>query len=135
MKRRKFVKTVCLTGLILNLNLLAGCKSTAKAFQATQQNNSLRIPKSAFAEQDTLTVTYENEFIGLVKLNDQHYAASLLNCTHMGCTVEASDDGFVCPCHGARFNKEGHVIKGPATTNLATFVTSVTVEFIFIHLP
>jgi len=133
MKRRKFVKTLCLTGL--TLNLIAGCKSTSKAFQATLQNNSLRIPKSAFSDQDTLTIAYQHEFIGLVRLNEKHYAASLLNCTHMGCTVEASNDGFVCPCHGARFDKEGHVIKGPATKDLAKFVTSVSAEFIIIHIP
>ena len=82
MERRRFIKTACLTGLSLNLSLVASCKSTPKAYQAIKQNN-----------------------------------------------------GFICPCHGARFNKQSHVIKGPATKNLATFATNVSTEFIIIHTP
>jgi ubiquinol-cytochrome c reductase iron-sulfur subunit len=51
-------------------------------------------------------------------------------CTHLGCVPElktSSDDalgadfdaGFVCPCHGSRFDLAGRVAKGsPAPTNL-----------------
>ncbi len=41
-------------------------------------------------------------------------------CTHMGCTV-AWNDGertFDCPCHGARYDRFGHVIRGPAKMDL-----------------
>jgi cytochrome b6-f complex iron-sulfur subunit len=37
-----------------------------------------------------------------------------LTCTHLGCTVKATDEGFSCPCHGSRFGRGGHVVKGPA---------------------
>ena len=40
--------------------------------------------------------------------------AYTLACTHLGCTVEETDNGFTCPCHGSRFNQDGEVIKGPA---------------------
>ena len=26
-----------------------------------------------------------------------------LTCTHLGCTVKATEHGFACPCHGSRF--------------------------------
>ena len=35
-------------------------------------------------------------------------------CTHRGCTVAWSEDAFVCPCHRARFDLAGAVLKGPA---------------------
>ena len=37
-----------------------------------------------------------------------------LICTHLGCTVGESDDGFTCLCHGSSYNKAGEVVKGPA---------------------
>ncbi len=41
------------------------------------------------------------------------YAVSLI-CTHLGCIVKTSPDGFECPCHGSRFTDDGTVAKGPA---------------------
>jgi cytochrome b6-f complex iron-sulfur subunit len=37
-----------------------------------------------------------------------------LTCTHLGCTVKATDQGFSCPCHGSRFGRKGDVLNGPA---------------------
>lgn len=45
-----------------------------------------------------------------------------LTCTHQGCTVAMEADGkFHCPCHGAVFDREGRVLKGPATKDLARY--------------
>jgi len=42
-------------------------------------------------------------------------------CTHLGCSPGKSEknDGFLCACHGSRFDVAGRVVKGsPAPTNL-----------------
>jgi isorenieratene synthase len=45
-----------------------------------------------------------------------------LTCTHQGCTVAQQANGtFLCPCHGAQYNEEGKVIRGPARKDLAQF--------------
>jgi cytochrome b6-f complex iron-sulfur subunit len=35
-------------------------------------------------------------------------------CTHLGCTIGRSEDGFACPCHGSHFAVNGEVTRGPA---------------------
>jgi cytochrome b6-f complex iron-sulfur subunit len=40
------------------------------------------------------------------------------SCTHLGCTVRQGGDGLVCPCHGARYDREGRVLSGPARRDL-----------------
>jgi len=37
-----------------------------------------------------------------------------LACTHLGCRVTATEDGFACPCHGSGFDRTGAVLHGPA---------------------
>ncbi|MCC6391987.1 MAG: Rieske 2Fe-2S domain-containing protein [Bryobacterales bacterium] len=41
------------------------------------------------------------------------YAVSTI-CTHLGCVIKPTAEGFECPCHGSRFTKDGAVTKGPA---------------------
>jgi len=40
-------------------------------------------------------------------------------CTHLGCVVNPTTEGFECPCHGSRFATDGSVTKGPAPRALA----------------
>ncbi len=35
-------------------------------------------------------------------------------CTHLGCTLHATEYGFSCPCHGSHYDQEGRVLAGPA---------------------
>ncbi len=43
-----------------------------------------------------------------------------LACTHLGCRVAAAPEGgFICPCHGSRFDAGGNRIAGPARAPLA----------------
>lgn len=48
------------------------------------------------------------------------YAISKI-CTHLGCVVRNTPEGFDCPCHGSRFAADGSVIRGPAPRSLAWF--------------
>ncbi len=41
------------------------------------------------------------------------------NCPHMGCRLEwnPEEESYDCPCHGSRFDGEGHLLDGPAQTD------------------
>ena len=39
-------------------------------------------------------------------------------CTHLGCTIKNTEQGFDCPCHGSHFDKTGKACSGPASRSL-----------------
>ena len=51
-------------------------------------------------------------------------------CTHLGCNVNwmAEDADFYCPCHSARFARNGEVTAKPATASLGEFVVAPIAE-------
>jgi cytochrome b6-f complex iron-sulfur subunit len=53
--------------------------------------------------------------------DDRGFGAFSSRCTHLGCTVRRTAEGFFCPCHGARYDSEGRVTLGPARKDLPWF--------------
>jgi cytochrome b6-f complex iron-sulfur subunit len=51
---------------------------------------------------------------------EKGFSAISLVCTHLGCTVEQTGDGFSCPCHGSEYSIDGSVLRGPAQKPLPT---------------
>jgi len=53
----------------------------------------------------------------VVRKSDKPDDLVILNsrCTHLGCTINWKDDAqaFICPCHDAKFSKDGVVLGGP----------------------
>ena len=56
------------------------------------------------------------------------FSALSLVCTHLGCTLQEDGDGFVCPCHASRFDKNGNVTHRPAENPLRPLRVEVTNE-------
>lgn len=63
------------------------------------------------------------------------YKAFSAICTHMGCTVDAINDGTIdCPCHGSQYSiKNGAVLAGPAPRPLPAKQITVTGDNIFLE--
>lgn len=60
-------------------------------------------------------------------------AALSLECTHLGCLVNAVDEGFYCPCHGSEFGPEGEIYSGPATAPLPWHAVRIEGGRVWIH--
>lgn len=39
-------------------------------------------------------------------------------CPHLGCTINAAEKGFICPCHGSAWNRDGSRIGGPTPRSM-----------------
>lgn len=53
------------------------------------------------------------------------FAISTL-CTHLGCIIKPTAEGFECPCHGSKFMSDGSVKRGPAPRALPWLKVSHT---------
>lgn len=60
----------------------------------------------------------------LVRRDAGGIAAMSLICTHLGCVLKQSGNGFSCACHGSLFDRDGLVIKGPAPKGMPWFEVS-----------
>ena len=64
----------------------------------------------------------------VVYQDDGEFLAYSLRCTHLGCTLEESGDGYSCPCHGSEFSSDGKVSKGPALEDLPNLQIEISPE-------
>jgi cytochrome b6-f complex iron-sulfur subunit len=93
--------------------------------------NVLYEPPSRFsvgppAEFPPQTATFlEDHRLFVVNSADGFYAISSV-CTHLGCNVKRTSQGFECPCHGSRFDANGQVVRGPAPSPLSWFALSLS---------
>jgi Rieske Fe-S protein len=103
--RRKLIKTLMLSMISLPLigRFLIPRITHRKALFRVKKEN---VPGGG-------ALIFRQKKIAVIRKNQDIYALNL-TCTHLGCTVNATPKGFVCPCHGSVFNTSGDVVKGPA---------------------
>ena len=63
----------------------------------------------------------------LRRIDDQHFVAFSMHCTHLGCPVRwlAAANLFMCPCHGGVFYSNGSVASGPPPKPLHQYTVRV----------
>ena len=103
--RRKLIKTLILS--IISLPLIGRFLIPRKVHRKAL----LRIKKEKVPGGGALI--FGQKKIAVIGKNQDIYALNL-TCTHLGCTVNATSKGFICPCHGSVFTTSGDVVKGPA---------------------
>ncbi|MFH1184227.1 MAG: ubiquinol-cytochrome c reductase iron-sulfur subunit [Chloroflexota bacterium] len=125
--RRDFMKVI--TGYLLGLSGALGIAGVARYLTFESEPRRPTEYDLGLASDFALdTRTPVNEVPALLIRNQGGFVAVSLLCTHLGCTVEESPDGFVCPCHGSRYDVRGTVQRGPATEPLRQLRTEVTAD-------
>ena len=125
MDRKEFLSQVGLGAAALLLPAclsgLSGCKKT------TVTNVDFTVDTSTGTLSKNGGYLVSNGVI-VARTNSGTFIAVAAACTHEGSTVNyfASNNSFVCPNHGARFDSNGSVTQGPASTNLTKFNTSLS---------
>ena len=61
---------------------------------------------------------FDDMKVVLRRQTEKEVAAISLVCTHLGCTVNRVETGFLCPCHGSQYDSDGLVVGGPAPKTL-----------------
>lgn len=80
-----------------------------------------RVPLGSPADFKMGTLSWLKETELFVVRGLAGFGAFSSRCTHLGCTIRRTVDGFACPCHGARYDAEGRVLTGPAREPLAWY--------------
>jgi len=75
-----------------------------------------------------LVVDVGADTVIVIRASDSEIIAVSAICTHAGCTVEysGSSQTLDCPCHGARYDQTGHVLRGPAQRDLRKYTATLT---------
>lgn len=119
MLRRSFLKKTSLV-LASIAGLFAGI-SLFRIFSAKSGKQGLRfkVGKPSDFPVDTYTLVEDHDLF--VYRDHEGIKAISSICTHLGCTVQRTSDGFECPCHGSCYTDDGKVISGPAPSSLAWY--------------
>jgi Rieske Fe-S protein len=56
---------------------------------------------------------------------DQKTTVFSAACPHLGCTVDATEKGFACPCHGSSWSLNGEKLGGPTPRGLDTLESRI----------
>lgn len=124
--RRDFLKLI--TKVLFGLSGLLGLGGLARFFSyQPNQGTPTEFDLGDVANFSVGSRTLRLDIPAVVYNNGGEYIAYSLTCTHLGCVVEEDEgEGFVCPCHGSRYDRDGLVLAGPAKKPLRLLRVEVT---------
>lgn len=114
-RRRGFLQK--LLGAIGGFSALAAVYPVFRYIEPPPESegaNRVEIDATELPPGSSKTVIYRGRPT-VVANASQGYVAYMGVCPHLGCIVKwtETEQAFVCPCHGGRFNEKGEVTGGP----------------------
>ncbi len=119
MKRRHFIRRVATTFATLAGAVVAISYLRQFFPRIAGEKRRISLGDPYLFPVDTYTFLEEHNLF--VYRDHEGIRAVSAVCTHLGCILEKSSDGFECPCHGSCYNLQGEVLSGPAPRDLTWF--------------
>ncbi len=114
--RRRFLQ-ICLCTSVSGL--ASGVFYPLFKYLAPRQNSlkgniGIKIPLATLQDKKQLSILMHHKPVIILADKDTFRIFSAV-CSHLGCAVtwKAETEEFICPCHSARFDKDGQVLSGP----------------------
>lgn len=136
MQRRQFLSSL---SIIAGASLVKGCASfkssrSKDGLTLLPTNGELIVRRELLTHNRGIKLNANGKNIGLYQLSDDEFSAREMRCSHQGCGIELDDNGYICPCHGATFDRYGQAIKGPATEPLKPAELRTDSEYIYVKM-
>jgi cytochrome b6-f complex iron-sulfur subunit len=126
MKRRQFLQKTALT--LVTVTGTVAAVSYFRQFFPRLAGEKRRIAIGDATRYPVDTYTYLDENNLFVYRDHEGIRAVSAVCTHLGCILEKTIEGFECPCHGSCYNRKGEVLSGPAPRDLSWYRVGRTAD-------
>jgi len=78
------------------------------------------VKKALVISQDGGWGRFNSQQLVWIVKNGRNLVVYSAICPHLGCTINAADSGFICPCHGSAWNRDGSKLGGPTPRGIDT---------------
>jgi Rieske Fe-S protein len=78
------------------------------------------VKKAIVISQDGGWGRFNSQQLVWIVKNGKNLVVYSAICPHLGCTINAADSGFICPCHGSAWNRDGNKLGGPTPRGMDT---------------
>ncbi len=98
------------------------------------KNSRFKKVEYTFTAKDGWVKAKKKRSVYLTDNGNGEWSVFSRTCSHLGCLVrwDEKTDAFLCPCHGAIFDKEGAVVSGPPPRPLQKLETKVEAGILYV---
>ena len=98
------------------------------------KNSRFKKVNYTFTAKDGWVKATKKRSVYVTDVGDGNWDVFSRTCSHLGCLVRWNEDqeSFLCPCHGAVFDKNGAVVAGPPPEPLQKLEVKVEAGVLYV---
>lgn len=132
MNRREFLTKAASSTVLATISLpiltsvIQSCATSPTGPNVTHGTTTIDVSSLTADNQSFVSTTVypDGTPILVIRKSATNYEALSMYCPHEGCQVNPPQSNQIyCACHGSRFDLNGNVIAGPASSSLAKYTS------------